>query len=272
MGDRAGSVGGLVRSWRNRRGLTQLEVSVETGVSTRHLSCVETGRARPSRELLLMLAEHLRVPLGERNRGLLAGGFSPEYPEVAVDAAELAPLRHQFRRLMAAHEPNPALLVDRRWNLVEANGAAALFAEGIADHLLDPPVNVLRLALHPEGLPRISTGSPWCLREVFQRLDDEAQATADPGLRSLVEELEGYLPSPSPAWATAAAPPPDGVLSTFEVKTRLGAVRLFTVMASLVAPVEVTSSGLALETFLPADEESARLLHELHRAERRPPA
>jgi len=260
-----GSVGGLVRSWRQRRGLTQLDVSVETGVSTRHLSYVETGRARPSRELLLMLAGHLRVPLGERNRWLLAAGFSPVYPEVAVDGPELAALRHQFRRLMAAHEPNPALLVDRHWNLVESNGAARFLVDGVAAHLLEPPINILRLALHPQGLPRISTGSPWCLGELLRRLADEARATADAGLRALVDELEGYVRAAGPAAGTAEPPPADAVLGTFEVKTRLGAVRLFTVMATLMTPVEVTSSGLSLETYLPADDDSARLLEELHR-------
>lgn len=269
-----------MRAWRQRRGLTQLDVSVETGVSTRHLSYVETGRARPSRELLLMLARHLQVPLGERNRWLLAAGLAPDYPEVAVDGPELAPLRHQFRRLMTAHLPNPALLVDRHWHLVEANAAAAHLVDGVAAHLLAPPINVLRLALHPEGLPRVSTGSPWCLGELLRRLADEAEATADDGLRALVEELVGYVGGAGAAGgarasgpaALPAAPPPDGVLSTFELKTRLGAVRLFTVVATLVTPVEVTSSGLALETFLPADDESARLLEELHRTGSPPPA
>ena len=263
-------VGALVRDWRRRRGLTQLDVSVETGVSTRHLSYVETGRATPSRELLLLLAAHLRVPLRERNRWLLAAGLAPDYPEVDVDGPELAPLRHQLRRLMTAHEPNPALLVDRHWNVVEANRAAGLLVDGVADHLLVPPVNVLRVALHPDGLPRIGTGSPWCIEELLARLVDEARATGDAALAELVEELEGYRALAPDPGAPQVAPPPDGVLSTFELKTRLGAVRLFTVAASLFSPVEVTSSGLALETFLPADDHSARLLEGLHRTA--PPA
>lgn len=251
------AVGELVRFWRHRRHLTQLEVSVETGVSTRHLSCVETGRSRPSRQLLLHLAAFLRLPLGERNRLLIAGGFAPVYDDVAVEAEDLAPLRQQFTRLMAAHEPNPAVLIDRGWNLVEANRAASILVDGAAAHLLEPPINVLRLTFHPDGLPRIAAQAPACSSELLSRVRHEAESSADAELAALVEEVEGYAPEPLDGES------PDGVLSSFEVKTRLGGVRLFAVLATLASPIEVTSSGLALETFLPADEESAALLVQL---------
>jgi transcriptional regulator with XRE-family HTH domain len=252
------SVGVTLRTWRARRRLSQLSVSVETGVSTRHLSCVETGRSRPSRELLLMLAEHLDMPLGDRNQLLLAGGFAPVYSHVEIDAVELAPLRDQFKRLMTAHEPNPALLVDRSWNVVEANRAAVLLFDGVAEHLLEPPVNTLRLAFHPDGLPRISTGPSRCSRDLLRRLREDVEGSIDPAMTGLVEEIESYLPE-----LTGPVTSPDSVLNTFELKTCLGGIRLFTVIATLASPTEVTSSGLKLETFLPADYESARLLEEL---------
>jgi transcriptional regulator with XRE-family HTH domain len=268
VSNRPAKVGEVIRFWRERRRLTQLDVSVETGISTRHLSCVETGRAQPSRDLLGRIAEHLQLPLAERNRLLLAGGYAPIYADVPLDAAGMKPLRRQLRRLLLAHEPNPALILDRHWNLVEANSAAALLTDGVDDRLLEPPINVLRLALDPDGLPRISTNSPSCSIELLRRVRRTAHENADDDLLALVCELEGYLPERTQALRALEH---DQVLSFFELKTSFGGVRLFTVIAQLASPMEVTSAGLAIETFLPADDESARLLDELRRRDRGAP-
>jgi transcriptional regulator with XRE-family HTH domain len=146
-------VGELLRGWRQRRRLSQLDLSVEAEVSARHLSFVETGRSRPSRELVLHLAEHLEVPLRERNSLLLAAGYAPAFRERSLDDAEMDPVRAALDRVLGAHEPFPAVIVDRGWDLVSANGAAlSLFSAGVAPHLLEAPVNVYRLGLHPDGV------------------------------------------------------------------------------------------------------------------------
>ena len=151
-------VGPLLKVWRQRRRLSQLDLAVEADVSARHLSFVETGRSRPSRELLLHLADHLEVPLRERNELLLAAGYAPLYGETALDTGEMAPVRDALDKILAGHEPFPALVVDRRWDLVSANRPAlALMTDGVAPGLLAPPANVLRVSLHPDGLaPRIA--------------------------------------------------------------------------------------------------------------------
>jgi transcriptional regulator with XRE-family HTH domain len=148
----ASPVGDLLRDWRQRRRLSQLDVSLEAAVSARHLSFVETGRSRPSRELLLHLAEHLDVPLRDRNAILLAGRYAPVYRETSLDDDAMAPVRHALDKILAAHSPFPAVIVDRRWNLVSANAPAmALLADGVAPELLEPPVNAIRVSLHPDG-------------------------------------------------------------------------------------------------------------------------
>src|SRR5215211_1490314 len=151
------TAGELIRFWRTQRRLTQLELSLDANVSTKHLSFVETGRSSPSRQLLVHLAQHLDLPIGERNRLLLAGGFAPPYLEQAYDGEMMRPLRESLSRLLEAHEPNPALIVDGLWNLIEANQAAALLWDGVDPELLEPPINMLRLAVHPGGLPKISS-------------------------------------------------------------------------------------------------------------------
>src|SRR3954470_4125351 len=156
------NVGPLLRTWRVRRRLSQLDLALDANVSARHLSFVETGRSRPSEHMVLHLAERLDVPLRERNRLLLAAGYAPVYSQHALEEPELAPVRAALDQLLAAHEPYPAVVVDRRWNLVAANAAVALLIEGVAEHLLAPPANVLRIALHPEGMaPRIGNLGEW---------------------------------------------------------------------------------------------------------------
>jgi transcriptional regulator with XRE-family HTH domain len=251
------TVGQLIRFWRNRRRLSQLELALDANLSTKHLSFVETGRSRPSRQLLVHLAQQLDLPMAERNRLLLAGGFAPAYLELPYDGALMAPLRESLRRLLEAHQPNPALIVDGLWNLIEANPAASLLWDGADPALLEPPINMLRLAVHPDGLPSISSMTAACSTPLIHQLRRKSRDTADGALGELVDELESYLPAQPPA---GPAPQP---MATLELRTRLGEVRLFTVIATLGAPLEVTAANLAIETFLPVDPESAARLREL---------
>src|SRR2546421_1869914 len=185
-------VGVLLRDWRRRRRLSQLDVSSRAAISTRHLSFLETGRARPSREMVLHLAEELEIPLRERNRLLVAAGFAPIYRETALDAPEMAAIRETLEQLLAGHEPFPAVIVDRGWNLVLANTSTAVLIEGLAGELVAPPLNVLRASLHPDGLaPRILNFAEWS-GHLLSRLRREVTVTGDPELAALYDELSTY--------------------------------------------------------------------------------
>src|SRR5262245_1156309 len=251
------TAGELIRFWRTRRGLSQLEVSLDANVSTKHLSFVETGRSQPSRQLLIHLAQHLDLPIAERNRLLLAGGFAPPYLEQPYDGEVMRPLRESLGRLLEAHEPNPALIVDGLWNLIEANQAAQLLWDGVDPELLEPPLNMLRLGVHPGGLPRISSMTAACNAPLIHRLKRRSREDSDPALTELVDEVAAYLPDEPPA-----QPATQPVVS-LDLRTTLGEVRLFTVIATLGAPLEVTAANLAIETFLPMDDESAARLAKL---------
>jgi transcriptional regulator with XRE-family HTH domain len=251
------TVGELIRFWRNRRRLSQLELALDASLSTKHLSFVETGRSRPSRQLLIHLAQRLDLPIAERNRLLLAGGFAPPYLEEPYDGAVMRPLRESLRRLLEAHQPNPALVVDGLWNLIEANAAASLLWDGVDAALLEPPINMLRLAVHPDGLPRISSMTAACNTPLIHQLRRKSRDNADEALGRLVAEIESFLPPE----------PPDGPVNqpviSLDLQTRLGDVSLFTIIATLGAPLEVTAANLAIETFLPANAQSAARLREL---------
>jgi transcriptional regulator with XRE-family HTH domain len=251
------TVGELIRFWRTQRRLSQLELSLDANVSTKHLSFVETGRSRPSRQLLIHLAQRLDLPLVERNRLLLAGGFAPPYRETPYDGEFMRPLRESLRRLLHAHEPNPALIVDGLWDLIEANAAASLLWEGIDPALLEPPLNMLRLAVHPGGLPSISSTTAACSTPLIEQLKRKSRDDSDPALHELIDELDSYVP------AEAHGGPIHQPMATLELQTSLGPVTLFTLIATLGAPLEVTAANLAIETFLPADDESAARLREL---------
>jgi transcriptional regulator with XRE-family HTH domain len=197
----AGRVGLLLRDWRQRRRLSQMELALEAGVSTRHLSFVETGRSRPSAEMVMHLAERLDVPLPERNELLLAAGFAPQYAARSFDDPALNEIRDAVSRVLTAHEPYPAIAVDRHWNLIASNGALGPMLEGVAPDLLVPPVNTIRLALHPDGVaPRIINLGEY-RADLLGRLEREARLTGDAGLDELYEEMLGY-PGPE-------APPSD---------------------------------------------------------------
>jgi transcriptional regulator with XRE-family HTH domain len=188
------TAGELIRFWRTRRGLSQLQPSLDANVSTKHLSFVETGRSSPSRQLLVHLAQHLDLPIVERNRLLLAGGFAPPYLELPYDGEVMKPLRESLERLLEAHEPNPALIVDGLWNLIESNRAASLLWDGVDPELLEPPINLLRLGVHPDGLKRISSMTAACNAPLIHRMKRRSRENADPALAKLIEEVESYPP------------------------------------------------------------------------------
>ncbi|BCY06770.1 helix-turn-helix domain-containing protein [Actinoplanes sp. L3-i22] len=242
-------VGQLLRTWRDERRLSQLDLSGRAGVSARHLSFVETGRSRPTREMILRLAEQLDVPLRSRNELLLAGGFAPAYSESDLGGPPLAEILTGLRQVLAGHGPNPAVLVDRHWTMIDANPAVTRFTEDCAPELLEPPVNVLRLALHPDGLaPRTGNLAEW-RTHLLHRLDRQIAATADPVLRDLRAELGGY-----PGGEIAGGPL--GVVIPF----RYAGLSFFTMTSVLGTPRDVTLAELAIEAFLPADAATAAAL------------
>src|SRR4051794_25373783 len=195
-------VGRLLREWRQRRRLSQLELSIQAEISTRHLSFVETGRSRPTPEMIVRLTEHLDVPLRERNQLLLAGGYAPAYPQHGLDEPELASGPAALRQVLHGHEPYPAVVINRWWDLVDSNAAIAVLTQGCAPHLLEPPVNVLRLCLHPEGLaPRILNLAQW-RGHLLEQVHRRALQTGDARLGELERELSGY-----PGGADAPAAP-----------------------------------------------------------------
>jgi transcriptional regulator with XRE-family HTH domain len=252
-------VGEQLREWRQRRRLSQLDLACDAEISTRHLSFVETGRAVPSREMLLRLVERLEVPLRERNALLLAAGFAPMFRERRLDDPELQAARRVVDRLLQGHAPYPALAVDRHWHLVLANEAVAPLLAGVAADLLEPPVNVLRLSLHPRGLAsRIVNFGEW-RAHLLARLHAQVVASADPVLAALLRELADYPVPPS-----EGAPPPHetgGIAVPFQIRTEAGVLSFLSTTTVFGTPVDVTLSELALETFFPADEATARALH-----------
>lgn len=256
------AVGDLVRDWRTNRRLSQMDLALDAGISPRHLSFIETGRAQPSREMVLRLAEALEVPLRERNALLHAAGFAAIYPERPLDDPVLAPARAAVDLLLKGHEPYPALAVDRYWSLVSANRIVPLMLGGCAPHLLAPPVNVLRLSLHPEGLaPRIVNLAEW-RTHLLERLKSQVRLTADPQLRALLDELRGY-PPPTGDASVERARDFAGVVIPFELRTPDGVLAFFSTTTVIGTPVDITLSELAIESFFPADDGTGRALRAL---------
>ena len=254
--------GERLRHWRQHRRLSQLDLAHVADVSTRHLSYVETGRASPSRDMVLRLLDRLDIPLRERNALLEAAGYAPMYRERSLDAPDMASARAAVQRILACHEPWPALAMDRHWNLVMANRVVPMLMAGAAPVLLQPPVNVLRLSLHPDGLaPRIANLRQW-REHLFERLRQQIHATGDDTLAALLAELKGY---PESFGAEPLTLPGEhhGVLMPFEFRTPAGGLRLISTTTVFGSPVDITLQELALETFFPADEASANLLRQL---------
>jgi len=252
-------VGALLRAWRQRRRLSQLDLALEAEVSTRHLSCVETGRAAPSREMLLRLADRLDVPLRERNALLLAGGYAPMYPERALADPSMAAARRAVDLILAGHMPYPAIAVDRWWNLVAHNPAMAPLLAGVDPALLQPPVNPLRISLHPRGLaPMIVNAADW-RAHVLARLHKQVQVSGDVRLAALFDELRA-LPHAGEGGHDAAAPDLGGVAMPLLLRVGGQVLHLISTITVFGTPVDVTLSELALETFFPADDATAAWL------------
>jgi transcriptional regulator with XRE-family HTH domain len=247
------AVGDLLRTWRQRRRLSQLDLSNETGVSARHLSFLETGRSRPSREMVLHLAEQLEVPLRARNELLVAAGFAPVYRERPLDAPAMTAVRAALERVLAAHEPFPAVVVDRGWHLVAGNRGVPLLTEGADPALLAPPVNVLRLSLHPDGMaPRIRNLAQW-RTHVLHRLAREVRLSGDPGLAALHRELAALPGGTDPR-------PPDGIAVPLRIRTALGELAFLSTVTTFGTAVDVTAAEVSIEAFLPADDATAAAL------------
>ncbi|WP_190820334.1 helix-turn-helix domain-containing protein [Saccharopolyspora pogona] len=251
-------VGVLLREWRERRRLSQLQLSVDADISTRHLSFVETGRSKPTKEMILRLSEHLDVPLRERNSLLLAGGYAPAYPASGLDAPELSAVRAALRQVLAGHEPYPALVVDRAWQLVESNASIQPFLEGIAPDLLAPPVNVLRMSLHPDGMaPKILNLGEW-RAHVLGRLRRQAATTADPALADLLAELRAYpCDQPEPE---VELPGASDVVVPLRFRHGDRELSFFSMTAVFGTPLDVTVAELAIESFFPADQTTVDFL------------
>jgi transcriptional regulator with XRE-family HTH domain len=254
------TVGARLREWRMRRRLSQLDLACEAEISTRHLSFVETGRAQPSREMVLHLAEQLEVPLRERNELLVAAGFAPVFPERPLDDPALTGARAALELILKGHEPYPALLIDRRWNIVSANATVPKIMSGVDPSLLAPPVNAMRVALHPKGLaPRTANLSEW-RAHLLERLRREIAMTADAELTALLTELKSY---PVPPAADRRPKDFGGVAIPFQLITDEGVLSFFSSTMVFGTAVDITLAELALETFLPADAATAEALRRL---------
>jgi transcriptional regulator with XRE-family HTH domain len=252
-------VGTLLREWRTRRRLSQLDLASDAGISTRHLSFVETGRSRPSREMILHLAEHLDVPLRARNALLIAAGFAPTYHATDLDAPEMQTVRGAIERVLEGHDPYPAILVDRRWELVAANHAAAVLVEGVAPELLESPCNVLRASLHPDGLAsRIVNLQEWAVH-IIGGLRRQVAVTGDDELRALEEELSAYAASQG-ADPGPPAEGPGAIAIPLRLRTDDGELAFVTTIATFGTALDVTLAELAIEAFLPADAATANAL------------
>jgi transcriptional regulator with XRE-family HTH domain len=255
----APSAGALLREWRQRRNLTQLELALRSAVSARHLSFIETGRAQPSREMVLHLAERLDIPLRERNRLLLAAGFAPVFGERSLDESEMAPVREAVERFLSAHEPYPAVVVDRHWNIVARNRGIAYVTRGIAPELRAPPANALRIALHPDGLaPRIRNLREWS-GFLLARLRREIGTTRDPDLESLYQELAGY-PGISTEHDPANPPNPNDILLRYELRLDDTQLALFCTFTTFGTARDLTLAELTIISFYPADPQTAEAL------------
>jgi len=255
-------IGTMLREWRERRRLTQLELALDAGISTRHLSFVETGRSKPSRRMLLLILEQLEVPFREQNQLLLAAGYAPAFPERPLDDPELAPVREALDLILTGHEPYPAVVVDRAWNFVAANSPMLTLGRGVEvdPALLEAPINVLRLGLHPRGLaPLMVNLSEW--RAHFgERIERQIALTGDSDLIALREEIAAY-PSTGQARGSVFARATGEVLGPLKVRAPDGSVlSFFGMFASFDTPFEVTASELAVELLFPADRATTALL------------
>jgi transcriptional regulator with XRE-family HTH domain len=256
-----------LRTWRRRRHLSQLDLASEAEVSQRHLSFVESGRASPSRDMVLRLAEHLRVPLRERNVLLVAAGYAPLYGERRLDDPGLAAARGAVDLILAGHEPHPALAVDRHWRLVSANRAVGHLLVGLDEAVLAPPINVLRLSLHPQGLAaRIGNYREW-RAHVIARLSQQIENSADPILGALLEELKSYpVPPGAKPYRPSGQAALGGVAVPLELDSAHGRLAFLSTTTVFGTALDIVLSELVIETFFPADRHTADTMLGLARA------
>ncbi|MFC9468646.1 helix-turn-helix domain-containing protein [Streptomyces coelicoflavus] len=255
-------VGPLLRAWRERRRVSQLELALRADSSARHISFVETGRSRPSEEMVLRLAEHLDVPVRERNALLLAAGYAPRYPETPLDDPALGALREGMERLIRGYEPYPALVVDGTYRVLAANRGITMLMDGVAEHLLAPPLNAIRLTLHPEGLaPRIRNLREWRGHLLEQMGRQIALHRSEP-LRALYEEVAAY-PLPDTAPGEEPAEPVPYFALPMQVEHEGHVLSFISSISTFNTPMDVTVAELAIETLLPADPATVKYLHTL---------
>ncbi len=255
--------GDQLRAWRMRRRMSQMDLANEAAISTRHLSFVETGRSAPSREMVLRLAERLEIPLRERNALLVAAGYAPMYRERPLDDPGLAVAKEAVQLILKSHEPFPALAVDRHWNMLAHNAVVPLLLARADPALLQPPVNVLRLSLHPRGLAPIIVNIGQWRHHLFERLRQQIQATGDTQLQALEQELRGY-PMPQDADTTRLEGEVLGIAVPLRLRSEAGELSFISTMTVFGTAVDITLQELALETFFPADAFTAQALRGLH--------
>jgi len=251
------SVGPLLREGRRRRRRSQLELALDAGVSARHISFLETGRSNPSREMVIGLAANLDLPLRDRNELLIAAGFAPEYRELAYEDPALEPVRAAIDQVLAAHDPYPALVVDRHWEMITANRGLGLLTDGVAPHLLEPPANGMRIALHPEGMaPRILNWSEW-RHHILRRIDRQARLTGEPAMAEMSEELAAF-PNPEVEEDRSGPGNDHDVFMPLLLRGPEGEVlNFFSTIATFGTAVDVTVAELSIESFFPADDVTA---------------
>lgn len=251
------AVGELLREWRERRRISQLELSIQAEISARHLSFVETGRSQPTPAMIMRLSEQLDVPLRERNTLLLAGGYAPAYPEHSLDEPELSRVRLALRRILVGHQPYPALVINRWWEMLDGNAAVAVLTDGCDPALLVPPVNALRVSLHPDGMAsRILNLAEW-RAHVLERLRRQFRATQDSRLSELLSELSGY------PGGEAERPEPTDIAVPLRLRHNGNELAFFSMTAVVGAPLDVTVAEVAIESFYPADSPTAHALQSI---------
>ncbi|HME04998.1 MAG TPA: helix-turn-helix transcriptional regulator [Solirubrobacteraceae bacterium] len=258
--------GPLLREWRKRRRLTQLDLALDAGISTRHLSFVETGRSTPSPEMVLLLAEQLEIPFRERNHLLLAAGHAPAFPERSLQDPELAPVREALDLILTGHEPYPALVVDRAWNMVAANSAIRALSSWVDPALLEPPVNLMRVGLHPQGMARWTLNLADVRAYFVGRLRRQVAISGDADLAALLEEVEGYSGSERDHDPAAEAPGSEILTPLMRLRAPDGSeLSFFATVATFGTAFEVTTSELSIELAFPADVATAEALRNLPR-------
>lgn len=258
-------VGDLLREWRNRRRLTQLDLALDAEISQRHLSFIELGRAKPSREMILRLCEKLDVPLRERNVLLVTAGFAPDFPERSLNDPSFAAAHRAIDSILLGFEPNPAFVIDRHWTIVKLNKAGRFLLEMVDLSLLEPPMNMLRIALHPEGLtPRILNYAEW-RKHILEYLSRQVELSADLFLVELMEELKSYSqPKPIESFSSTYPEAESAQIAIgLRLKLEMDIMSFLVTTTVFGTPIDVTLSELAIETFFPADAETAQILRQM---------